>query len=285
MVGDDLRRRRRGRPAGRPARDPRPVRQDRRAREAAQRAEDGARGAGRDRAVAGRGRRRARLTATFPTRRTAPPDHRGTLTMTTDAKPRIKITYATLRADNEELHAGFEARRRARPRASLGGHHRNFIDGAWRDGDGTFEVRSPIDRDIVLGTFATRHRADVDDAVAAARAAQPAWAAVAVARAPRDPAPRRRPHQRPADGLLRGHGLRGRQEPDRGARRGRGVGRPDPLLRPDDGGQRRLRPPDGQPRRRRGPHPLDPAAARRLRGHQPVQLPDGAGRRARRAPR
>ena len=29
--------------------------------------------------------------------------------MTTESKPRIKITYATLRADNEELHAGFEA--------------------------------------------------------------------------------------------------------------------------------------------------------------------------------
>ena len=85
--------------------------------------------------------------------------------------------------------------------------------------------------------------------------------------------------------VRRDHGDRGRQEPDRGARRGRGVGRPDPLLRADDGGQRRLRPPDGQPRRRRRPHPLDPAAARRLRGHQPVQLPDGARRRPDRAPR
>ena len=28
--------------------------------------------------------------------------------MTTDEKPRIKITYATLRADNEDLHTGFE---------------------------------------------------------------------------------------------------------------------------------------------------------------------------------
>jgi hypothetical protein len=30
--------------------------------------------------------------------------------MTSEAKPRIKITYATLRADNEELHSGFERR-------------------------------------------------------------------------------------------------------------------------------------------------------------------------------
>jgi len=97
--------------------------------------------------------------------------------MTTDTKPRIKITYATLRADNEELHSGFEEAL-ARVRPNLGAHHRNYVDGAWRDGQGTFEVRSPIDRDIVLGTFASGTSTDVDDAVAAARAAQPAWAAI-----------------------------------------------------------------------------------------------------------
>ncbi|MEA2610631.1 MAG: hypothetical protein QOG32_357, partial [Chloroflexota bacterium] len=97
--------------------------------------------------------------------------------MTTGSAPRIKITYATLSADNEELHAQFEAGLAA-TRASLGGHHQNYVAGAWRDGDGTFEVRTPIDRDIVLGTFARATSTDVDDAVAAARAAQPAWAAV-----------------------------------------------------------------------------------------------------------
>ncbi|HEX6867444.1 MAG TPA: aldehyde dehydrogenase family protein [Candidatus Limnocylindrales bacterium] len=97
--------------------------------------------------------------------------------MTTDSAPPIKITYATLSADNEELHTQFEAGLEA-TRASLGGHHRNYVAGEWRDGDGTFEVRTPIDRDIVLGTFARGTASDVDDAVAAARAAQPAWAAV-----------------------------------------------------------------------------------------------------------
>jgi 1-pyrroline-5-carboxylate dehydrogenase len=96
--------------------------------------------------------------------------------MTSEAKPRIKITYATLRADNEDLHAGFEDAV-GRVRASLGGHHRNYVDGAWRDGAGTFDVRTPIDRDVLLGTFATGTAADIDDAVRAARAAQPAWAA------------------------------------------------------------------------------------------------------------
>jgi 1-pyrroline-5-carboxylate dehydrogenase len=96
--------------------------------------------------------------------------------MTTDEKPRIKITYATLRADNEELHTGFEEAVE-RVRASLGGYHRNVIAGQEVDGDGTFEVRSPIDTDIVLGTFASGTAADIDRAVAVARAAQPAWAA------------------------------------------------------------------------------------------------------------
>ena len=97
--------------------------------------------------------------------------------MTTGPAPREKITYATLRADNEELHAQFEAGL-ATARANLGGYHRNYVGGEWRDGDGTFEVRSPIDSRIVLGTFAKGTARDVDDAVAAARAAQPAWTAV-----------------------------------------------------------------------------------------------------------
>jgi 1-pyrroline-5-carboxylate dehydrogenase len=96
--------------------------------------------------------------------------------MTTESAPRIKITYATLRADNEALHAQFETAL-ASARTTLGGPHENYVDGAWRDGDGTFEVHSPIDTDILLGTFARGTASDVDDAVAAARQAQPAWAA------------------------------------------------------------------------------------------------------------
>ena len=97
--------------------------------------------------------------------------------MTTDSAPRIKITYATLSADNEELHSGFEAAV-AEARTQLGWHYKNYIDGEWRDGAEKFEARSPIDRDLLVGTFATATTADVDAAVAAARAAQPAWAAV-----------------------------------------------------------------------------------------------------------
>src|SRR6188508_2097052 len=88
-------------------------------------------------------------------------------------RPKLKITYATLRNDNDELHAQFE-KGVEEARAMLGQSHRNFVDGKERDGDGTFEKRSPIDGSLV-GTFAKGTRRDVQDAIAAARAAFPAW--------------------------------------------------------------------------------------------------------------
>ena len=90
-------------------------------------------------------------------------------------RPRLKITYATLRNDNDELHAQFE-KGLAEARGMLGKSHRNVVNGIERDGDGTFEKRSPIDRSLV-GTFARGTRVDVQDAIAAARAAFPAWSA------------------------------------------------------------------------------------------------------------
>jgi len=93
--------------------------------------------------------------------------------MTTSA-PRPKITYATLRNDNEELHALYDAGIE-KARARLGAHHLNWVSGSGRDGEGAFELRSPIDRGILVGTFARGTRQDVIDAVVAARAAQPDW--------------------------------------------------------------------------------------------------------------
>jgi 1-pyrroline-5-carboxylate dehydrogenase len=89
---------------------------------------------------------------------------------------RPKITYATLRNDNEELHALYDAGIE-KARSRLGRHHQNWVGGRGRDGDGAFELRSPIDREILVGTFARGTRQDVRDAVIAARAAQPAWRA------------------------------------------------------------------------------------------------------------
>jgi 1-pyrroline-5-carboxylate dehydrogenase len=91
----------------------------------------------------------------------------------TAVPPRLKITYATLRADNDELHAQFE-RGLAKARTLLGGSHRNFVAGAERDGNGIFEKRTPIDQSV-LGTFARGTRQDVKDAIAAAREAFPGW--------------------------------------------------------------------------------------------------------------
>ncbi len=45
-------------------------------------------------------------------------------------------------------------------------------------GESEFELRSPIDRDLLVGRFANGSRADVRDAIAAARAAQPGWHAL-----------------------------------------------------------------------------------------------------------
>src|SRR3954471_17150220 len=96
-------------------------------------------------------------------------------TETQAAKPRIKITYATLRADNDELHALYEAGVE-QSKAKLAGRHQNYIDGQWVEGSaGRFEVRSPIDSEILVGTFAKGDRADTERAIAAARKAQKAW--------------------------------------------------------------------------------------------------------------
>lgn len=87
--------------------------------------------------------------------------------------PRMKITYATLRNDNEELHAAFDEGI-VRARALLGQEHPNWIAGQPRAGEGTFEDRSPIDGTL-LGTFARGTRRDAQDAIAAARAAFAHW--------------------------------------------------------------------------------------------------------------
>ncbi len=91
---------------------------------------------------------------------------------------RLKITYATLRNDNEELHTLYDAGVE-RARAQLGRRYPNFIGGQARDGEGEFEDRSPIDEGLVLGSFAKGTRQDVRDAIAAARAAFPAWSGTA----------------------------------------------------------------------------------------------------------
>ena len=88
--------------------------------------------------------------------------------------PRLKITYATLRNDNEQLHASYDAGL-AIARGELGKTHGLFIDGRWRPAGETFDKLSPIDGSLV-GRFAKGTREDVREAIAAARAAAPGWA-------------------------------------------------------------------------------------------------------------
>jgi 1-pyrroline-5-carboxylate dehydrogenase len=90
------------------------------------------------------------------------------------SEPRLKITYATLRNDNEQLHASYDAGLQ-KARGELGGTHGLFIGGRWRPAKETFEKRSPIDGSLV-GNFGKGTRADVKDAIAAARAAARGWA-------------------------------------------------------------------------------------------------------------
>ena len=94
--------------------------------------------------------------------------------MTATSEPRLKITYATLRNDNEQLHANYDAGL-AIARAELGQSHGLYINGEWRKAEATFEKRSPIDGSLV-GKFALGTRQDVRDAVVAARGASRAWA-------------------------------------------------------------------------------------------------------------
>jgi aldehyde dehydrogenase (NAD+) len=54
----------------------------------------------------------------------------------------------------------------------------NLIDGHWRTSRSTMQTFSPSDLDEVVGSYAQASVADAQEAMAAARAAQPGWAAV-----------------------------------------------------------------------------------------------------------
>ena len=145
--------------------------------------------------------------------------------MTTDSKPRIKITYATLRNDNEDLHAQFEegvAAARAGPRrvppelrrrragATATGRSRC----ARRSTATSCSGRSPAERSRTSTTPS-------QPPVPPSRRGPPA-----VARARRDHQPAAELISERLMEYCAAHGDRGRQEPARGARRRRGMRRP-----------------------------------------------------------
>ena len=86
----------------------------------------------------------------------------------------FKLTYSTMFNPPPELHARFDAALAEFKHSGMGRDHPQWIDGAAAEGGERFEVRSPIDTDILVGTFAKGTRKDVQDAIAAARRAQPA---------------------------------------------------------------------------------------------------------------
>ncbi len=88
----------------------------------------------------------------------------------------LKITYATMSADNEELNSSFEKAVASAP-DRLGATHPLHIDGEERVKDQTVEERSPIDSSVLVGRYSLAEESDVDDAVAAAKAFAPEWEA------------------------------------------------------------------------------------------------------------
>ena len=88
-----------------------------------------------------------------------------------------KITYATMSGDRmEDLHRELDAAI-DRVRTSFGRSYPLMIDGREVRAASQFDDRSPIDTRILLGTFQQASREQTRDAIAAARAAYPAWSA------------------------------------------------------------------------------------------------------------
>jgi 1-pyrroline-5-carboxylate dehydrogenase len=87
---------------------------------------------------------------------------------------KFRVTYATLSADNEELHAAYEEGVRT-AKAWLGQTIPVVVDGQPRTDGETFTLRSPNDAKLELATVHEATERDVDDAVTAAQAAFPAW--------------------------------------------------------------------------------------------------------------
>ncbi len=86
----------------------------------------------------------------------------------------FKLTYSTMFAPPRELHERFDAAL-VRVRQQLGQTHGLFIDGAFTPRADTIERHNPAQRSELLGRFAAASVADVDQAVAAAHRAWPAW--------------------------------------------------------------------------------------------------------------
>jgi len=86
----------------------------------------------------------------------------------------FRLTYATMFDPPESVHTDFE-QALAGVKAGLGKRHAMWIGGKERTAAEWFEDRSPINTSWILGEFPKGTAQDVQDALAAARAAFPAW--------------------------------------------------------------------------------------------------------------
>jgi 1-pyrroline-5-carboxylate dehydrogenase len=89
----------------------------------------------------------------------------------------FRLTYATMFDPPEGLHTRYE-RALGTVKGELGREHRMLIDGREVRAEATFEDRSPINQDWVLGRFQRGGAEHAEQALAAARRAFPAWAAI-----------------------------------------------------------------------------------------------------------
>src|SRR5437870_9061710 len=86
----------------------------------------------------------------------------------------FRITYATMKADSEELQAAYDQGIET-AKSWLGQRHPFHVSGEARENESWFEERSPIDRDMVVGEFAMATRQDVKDAIEAAKQTFETW--------------------------------------------------------------------------------------------------------------
>jgi 1-pyrroline-5-carboxylate dehydrogenase len=89
----------------------------------------------------------------------------------------FKITYATMSADNDRLHADFDAAVE-RVRQQVGQTFPMLINGTARTGEAVFPIYNPADTREPLAYFQKGDRQASKDAIAAAKAAFPAWRAM-----------------------------------------------------------------------------------------------------------
>ncbi|MBK8989092.1 MAG: aldehyde dehydrogenase family protein [Chloroflexi bacterium] len=90
------------------------------------------------------------------------------------SEERIKVTYSTLASPNPRLHQLYEEAVE-RAKANFGKNYPLFINGEERFAEKSFAKRSPINLDWVMGHFQYGTEQDVEDAIAAAKAAFPHW--------------------------------------------------------------------------------------------------------------